>query len=469
MVMKKLGVFAGVLFLMILFLGVASAVDDCIIKPRSLCIDNNDIVMGLSSLPDDPDGANAHGELWDQADPYDYVLCCDLEYQAGYERRGRDCSDHIHPVYGDSIWANKIIGLSSATNAHAEITGKTDYEPEVCYENLACISTEENCGPDYFMKVLSLTDSTNAHIGAYGDYDTKICCKQIECRVEVNYCSDYDRSDECDYDPCKDKDVAGVSVSSDNPDIDCEEYDCYCEWSETESECGPRWDAVPFCGDGRWNDEGESCDGNPPGNYDWGPITNCEDLVPTLTGGDLSCTNCRFDISQCTGGIPEGSCGDNITNNFPFETCDNESLSGKTCEDFGLLDDDFGLVCYPPEHVNNCTFDITGCMPLETYTSKIGKCNYNENTDDNCDDTFLTYNWTATWTWGEDNPEHYDPDNAAERCVGGSNTVPCPAQIQLPFFGSYSIVVIFVLIALIYVILTLKKKKFDSKGKVKKK
>ncbi len=473
MVMKKLSVLVGVLFLMILFLGVASAADSCSIKLRTSCTGDSYVVMGLSS------DENAHGEFPDE-ETYSHVLCCN------FGTGNTTCSppSHIHPEYDDKVSANKIIGLSSITNAHTEVPNETNYETEVCYgsfpEYLVCINAS-SCGSDYSMEVLSLSDYTNAHIGGFAD--TKICCKTIKCREwDVNYCYDYDSKDECKLDPCK---KAEASL----PDINCDEVgiNCFCWWDITEKICGPSYGAsdLPRCGNNEIDPSlSEECDGTAM------PFTVCSGgNVDLCTGGTVSCyppgddNECTLDRSGCTGCVEEGFCGDNTINNL-YETCDNNSLSNKTCADFSLLDGD--LVCHPQEHAKNCTFDTTGCIPLETHPSKIGKCNYKENTDDNCDDRFLTYNWTATWIWdpenifevnpdggdyitGTDGKWHYDPNEASKKCIGGSNTVPCPAQIQLPFFGSYSIVVILVLIALIYVILTWKKKKFDSKGKVKKK
>jgi hypothetical protein len=59
---------------------------------------------------------------------------------------------------------------------------------------------------------------------------------------------------------------------------------------------------------------------------------------------------------------------------------------------------------------------------------------------------------------GDDGNYHYDPERLSEQCIGGSNVISCPAQIQLPFFGLYSITLTAILIALIYVFLIRKKR-----------
>ena len=52
---------------------------------------------------------------------------------------------------------------------------------------------------------------------------------------------------------------------------------------------------------------------------------------------------------------------------------------------------------------------------------------------------------------------YYDPLRLSERCVTTSNILACPAQIQLPFFGFYNIVIVITLIFLIYIMLNHKK------------
>jgi len=113
---KKLYIFTGFLFLIVLFLGFASA-ESCEIK--SSCLTGEYKVMGLS------DFTNAHGQVWNAALEYSYSLCCDFEGT-------RDCDG-----------TNKIIGLSDITNAHAQIPSLTNYETDVCYGDLECRSTTE--------------------------------------------------------------------------------------------------------------------------------------------------------------------------------------------------------------------------------------------------------------------------------------------------------------------------------------
>lgn len=110
-----------------------------------------------------------------------------------------------------------------------------------------------------------------------------------------------------------------------------------------------------------------------------------------------------------------------------------------------------------------------------------GICIYDEDTADNCDDGFLSYSWDATWQWYPENsfainPDpvsgdyvfdgsvwRYDPKDdygvrQSEDCVDGSDTLPCPAKIQLPFFTWINLIITILVIILIYILLNKKRK-----------
>ena len=100
------------------------------------------------------------------------------------------------------------------------------------------------------------------------------------------------------------------------------------------------------------------------------------------------------------------------------------------------------------------------------------------------DDGWLNYSWVSEWTWDSLNtytPEpdpnngdyvedplesdewHYDPLKRYLTCTDGSDTVLCPGTIQLPFFGTWGIIITIGLIVMIYVILNFKKSKSKKK------
>jgi len=171
--MKKRVIGLSIIIAIIIFFSVefiyAISCDIVQMEYRSSCQGN--IVMALSSE------TGAHGEFPDAAD-YPYALCCD------FGTEDIDCID----VGGDGISDNAIIRLSSPTNAHAEVLSQNNYLTDVCYEDLECISTSESCFDTlypitdilYPIEMISLSDSTNAHIGGIDDYDLKICCRSQE-------------------------------------------------------------------------------------------------------------------------------------------------------------------------------------------------------------------------------------------------------------------------------------------------
>jgi len=200
------------------------------------------------------------------------------------------------------------------------------------------------------------------------------------------------------------------------------------------------------CGDGEVN-TGEQCDGS-----DWGPITGCTNF-DIFTGGTLSCgIDCLFDTSQCIGG-PGGYCGDGVVG--AGETCDGSNWGPITgCTNFDIFTGGT-LSCGA-----NCLFDTSLCTAPGEDT-EAGICVYTQYTDDNCDDGFLTFSWTAVWTWdpGCDAICQQENQNLTLQCVDGQKTVECPAQIPLPFFNIYSFIATLIIIVIIYVVMSSLKKK----------
>ena len=113
---KKIFIWFGALFLIILLLNTVSAADMCWVEAASAdCVNNNGkVVMSLSGA------TNAHGALAGQG-TFAPVLCCNFGE-------------------GDTTCTadNKIIGLSSSTNAHAEAPDlvSPNYNVDVCYDSL---------------------------------------------------------------------------------------------------------------------------------------------------------------------------------------------------------------------------------------------------------------------------------------------------------------------------------------------
>jgi len=272
---------------------------------------------------------------------------------------------------------------------------------------------------------------------------------------------------------------------------------CKIDTSQCENGNGPG-----ICGNKIVN-TGETCDGNPgdpnPPGYDWGPIEGCRDLG--FSGGLLSCIpegepdSCHFDTTGCFGVI---TCGNGMID--PGEQCDGSNLNGQSCPGPGTVscDDtchlDFSgctggasvcgdgilegteqcephpnlnlngadcasqvgsgsvgtLNCYPALRSYECTYDTSGCSAsnsgicLKNTVSVSGDCG-----DDNTNE-IIVY-WTGTWTGGGAVP--------AECPANGQTVIACPAKIKLSFFEGYQLIISLLLIAGIYFILLINKRK----------
>ena len=225
-------------------------------------------------------------------------------------------------------------------------------------------------------------------------------------------------------------------------------------------------------------------------------------------------------------GAPEADCwadpcGANATECLDyFCRCEWDDVGG-TCNQVGYEEPDIftnlcvwciddvntrGTWCDMPEGTNDyCDTAEAGCGIGDSITNSIycdaidftiGSCTYltDDSGDlDGCeDDGYLTYTWGARWGWNEvantflppdPDPDgsdfledplgtwRYDPTLLSVDCnaKGGTNSAICPAQIELPFFGTWGIIITIGLIVLIYVVLNLKKKKVVAKKKGKKK
>jgi hypothetical protein len=149
--------FLGIFLLMFLSSGVFADIvyGNCEVVNANECISgNNDtIVLRLSDL------TNAHVQL-PSVGTYPYVLCCDVGTGS------TTCSGN-----------NEVIGLSATTNAHAESPDRSAYSISACYSDLVCEKiTSATCPTTRPKGVLSLSAETNAHVGTFNVYPTKICC-----------------------------------------------------------------------------------------------------------------------------------------------------------------------------------------------------------------------------------------------------------------------------------------------------
>lgn len=142
------------------FIGAAG--EKCGITTRSECSSSGGyVIMGLSGT------SNAHGEIYSSSS-YSNVLCCNF----GNGIQSDECSQS---------GSAKLLRLSSTTNAHAQTSSQSTYSNQVCYKGgsgftFSCQTITSGSCPSGYDSILSLSSSTNAHIGGPNDYATKVCC-----------------------------------------------------------------------------------------------------------------------------------------------------------------------------------------------------------------------------------------------------------------------------------------------------
>lgn len=284
----------------------------------------------------------------------------------------------------------------------------------------------------YFTATIGSQSLTTSNLLSVEKADTSYCSVN-----SILSCGDYDKT-HCSADTCN---VAQDSVGSSDPQCG-RGADCSCVWSTTADACVGAKSAWGSCGDGVIN-TGEQCDGS-----EWGPITNCTDFG--YTGGTLSCDGCVFDTSQCTGKTA-GDCGDGVINTG--EQCDETSLAFSSCTNFDSFTSGT-LICN-----EYCILDTNVCLGGVTGIESDGSCSYIDNADDDCEDSVLQQEIIAEWTGTTMQPSW---------CYSYNETLVCPAQIKVPFFGALQLIVAVILLAIIYYLLKSnisKKKKHNKKRK----
>ena len=99
---------------------------------------------------------------------YDYSICYPDIFGEDYT------GANPHACVG----GNKVLGLSSVSDAHAEVPELNNYRTSICYGDLVC-GSDNACIPDEEI-VASLYSETNSHVAAgdFPGYDIKICCRK---------------------------------------------------------------------------------------------------------------------------------------------------------------------------------------------------------------------------------------------------------------------------------------------------
>ncbi|MBI2044100.1 hypothetical protein HYT24_01930 [Candidatus Pacearchaeota archaeon] len=439
--MQKKGLLLLV-FLLITFVYIGFALalvtGSCTVQTKSSCQSQGKYVVGgLSS------NTNAHGELPSQNN-YNYALCCDFSGTA-------TCSG-----------SNEIYSLSSATNAHAQIPSQTSYTNQICYRDLSCVSTSSSCDSNYPIQMLSLSAYTNAHLSQYGSYSINICCtsptlvfppaKSFWSNDGVNTISQI--SIIPDVTKVKlvfeDKSLSngtGISFVIYEDDALADDNIRSLSASISSGKAVAEWTIRQQDLDKTPNDYTQFyfIANGTTSNFLSLNITSSSslNLSNIFTCSDYTTQSyCESDPAE----VAEASIPDTIDCSDPSIACfcSWDSATGKCSSAFGELDGNGSL--------------YGTCRVAET-----------QNDPNGCNDGFLTISWTGSWSWSNTNPTHQDPKGLEAKCnAGGTKTLECPAQVQLPFFTMTNIIAAILIIAGIYLILSMKHKPKRKKRSRKK-
>lgn len=393
------------------------------------CTAEGDIILRLSSA------TNAHGETINGGGNYQFGI----SHSSIFGEVGggdRTCT-------GD----NQVVGLSSDTNAHAEGPGQSNYATEVCYEGLSCVERVGGCEAGESL-VVSLSSSTNAHLSNSAGYGVDICC-----RMEVLPPSG------CDLTSAYWNTTSGDLEVVEGTDVELIIEGNNCDGKNVSFEV---WEDDPIDGLARIQPRNATFSGTTAtGNW------TAEWIDDGVLQGD---PEYYFKATTTSDNIDSGKASADELHVTKYFIGEGECTNIVLCSDYGNQVDcnpdgcnvaDFSvgnnINCDDPNKMCACSWIDTDSSCNATWAGfagggEIGECIYSQNTGDNCNDGFLTFSWTANWTWGVGKGAADDPENLFGECIDGSRTIECPAQIPLPFFGAYNFIVALIIIALIYVL-----------------
>lgn len=433
------------------------------VSAATTCNLANQFIFGISAR------TNAHAA---SDSGYDFQICFDNYFKGSYSGPGG---------------ANRVIGLSGTTNAHAEDPARNSAGYSgVVYGDLKCeIRDAMSVGwckdiptPGRGCRIAFLSAETNAHValgsGNHFRYSSELCCASSSAACKCNY------DGVCD-------DGTHGQPNGETPD-NCPDCDSL----------------VNVCGDGEITGD-EQCDCGTPGNwncadnnipgYDLDGKT-CAEVVPG-SSGTLSCyapdnTNeCRFDKTGCT--VPDlGWCTDWDGTNFAFLWRDaNGDHPLNACNDYNLLNVNPDWPGLPDTawdfRKHACNLDCSNVawndpsLPPDassascnwTYTDNnqaAGQCRlvYDiyghdcrvdviDSGECNAESNTKTIKIRVTNMEGgpaidcgrcpEDNPDN--DGNSVNTC---QQEVPCPKVLQLPFFNWKNFVAALILISVVYML-----------------
>ncbi|MEK7147688.1 MAG: hypothetical protein AAB758_00145, partial [Patescibacteria group bacterium] len=368
---------------------------------------------------------------------------------------------------------NEIVRLSDSTNAHAEDPELTphNYNTPACYQGLvSCQLTTSQCDSNSEIEMLTLSSPINAHIGSIGAsagaYGNRVCCSITQDATNgsgetptapgVYWVSSYSGAEITQWNVYTGISEVNMSLTglglTQGTQVTFEIYendplvddnirtganaitgtanangDVMTSWTITQDDLDKTLDDYTqfyFIATGTG-------------------VNEQSDYLELIVQGELTCTG----IAACLNYQEEGIC--------QADLCGVANASVPE-----------GIDCTNPSISCFCTWDssdIEGVCGsqwnlLDEQGNILGSCEYTQDAGgDDCSDGFLSYSWTASWNGGGESAEN--------NCVNGQKTAECPAQIALPFFNGYNLLITILVIASIYAVLILRDKHKGRKNK----
>ncbi len=429
--------------ILLLTLGFISAEPLCTVISSNNCNSPNVVLMRISG------NTNAHGALESQSNfPTNQVVCCQ-DIAVG----SRTCLDDDE----DGIPENKIIGLSSSGNAHAERPefDSQDYEDHVCYSSFSDVRgiSDPDFVPGDYIPILSLSSETNAHIGSPSAYPRS---PSLDHYVIYGLPSEGGGADECSlYDAYWEKgglkvdETTNYVLSSISVGLVVEGNElCNGEtigFEITEDNTGDKGSEVPEgtfsegIAESTWISQYMDLTDRPPRYFFTGEVSggySRDSGLLTVYDSDNSVDFCSEYTDYFEDNLEENEI---ICKYDPYEAALN--IEGADCED--------------PDTTCSCIWDNDECKGAWGSETE-GMCiiinqQCNEEECGEGGSGVMTCSWDVEWTGplGTQPPE----------CKADTKFVDCPAQIPLPFFGIYNFLFALLLVAAVYFVLNLRKQK----------
>jgi hypothetical protein len=432
------------------YTGSLSCSSDCRTVDSSSCTQNPPGVCGdgvINSNDEMCDGNNFAGKTCTDPNKDEYtggnLICtgdCNIDYSS-CTPRGGTCGDGIRE-FGEVCDGNDL-GTVSCFDKGPDYSGSVScssvcqpvYDgcirnpPGVCGDGK--INLGETCDPGNpgdninprFAKTCSnydqFTKGTLSCLNNCNSIGTLGCSGNP---TTTNSCDDYKTKTACELDSFD------VGEDSNPEGIDCNKYYCGCRWNDANEVCG--FSYAPK---------------NNPGNPEDG---------------------CNYDATLCEGSSGlyctfEDKCpaGENPPNNNNNKCEWGEGCLSADCKEGNIDTCANTLYCIDKKCSsvkNPLAFQLPGVNWLCDVTQVIEK---------ECEEEPVgsrVISWRGVWTGPADSDEK-------TKCeAGGRVTVPCPAQVQLPFFDYFELFLSVLIIAVIYASIVLRKKLRHVKHGLKK-